>query len=76
VYDILGLIQTLKSNDVLLFFFSSSNGENVGVVGTVALFTLNARVEKLTDENKQLQTKSDALQKEVDKLGIINLDLK
>jgi hypothetical protein len=45
-------------------------------VGTVALFTLNARVEKLTDENKQLQTMSDAFQKEVDKLGIINLDLK
>ncbi|XP_028410863.1 centromere-associated protein E-like [Dendronephthya gigantea] len=62
--------------DVMRSKPKSSNGENVGVVGSVALFSLNARVEKLSEENKQLQVKSETLQKEVDKLGIINLDLK
>ena len=61
---------------VVWFFFRSSNSDNVGVVGSLALFTLNARVERMTDEIKQHQTKSEMLQKEIDKLGIINADLK
>ena len=60
----------------MVVFSSSSSDDNVGVVGSLALFSLNARVEKLTDENKKLRTKSEMLQVEVDKLGIINADLR
>ena len=58
------------------FLSSSSSDENVGVVSTLAVFALNAKVEKLTDENKLVKSKCDSFEKEVCKQKLIYLDLK
>ena len=61
---------------LLYVLYSSAIGDNVGVVGSLALFTLNAKVDRLSRENEQLRNKAEMLQREVNELGIINADLK
>lgn len=48
----------------------------MGVVGSVALFTLDAKVAKLEEENRELKQKIETLQQKNDTLNIMSLDLK
>lgn len=48
----------------------------MGVVGSVALFTLDAKVAKLEEENGELKQKIETLQQKNDTLNIMSTDLK
>lgn len=57
-------------------FSSFRRSDTVGVVGSVALFTLDAKVAKLEEENGELKQKIETLQQKNDTLNIMSTDLK